>query len=94
MTKPYRMLAAVVFLLALAACSKSLPEPDSAAAKLYVDRCGGCHQVFHPGSMTSAMWKYQVARAQKSFMRPVGRSLTATEYNQILDYLVRNAGKS
>ncbi len=44
--------------------------------------------------MTAAMWKYQVERAEKSRMMTAGQKLSEEEYRQILDYLVRNAGKS
>jgi hypothetical protein len=50
--------AAVIF---LAACQpRPLPEAGSDAARTYVERCGQCHPVYDPHSMTGAMWQTQV----------------------------------
>ncbi len=88
------LLAGLAVCVAAGACSRPLPEAGSPQAKLYESRCGGCHRPFHPGTMTAAMWKYQVERAEKSRMVKAGQHLTPEEYRQILDYLTRNAGKS
>ncbi|RMD83661.1 MAG: hypothetical protein D6815_05970 [Candidatus Dadabacteria bacterium] len=87
-------LVALAALVVASACSRPLPEAGTPQAELYRKRCGACHRPFHPGSMTAAMWKYQVERAEKSRMMTAGQKLSEEEYRQILDYLVRNAGKS
>lgn len=76
--------------LALAACQK-LPEPDSPAAQLYVQRCGTCHAAYNPRALTPAMWGAQM-KAMDSKIRSSGLPpLTAEQYKTIFDYLTRNA---
>ena len=49
-------------LLAVAGCSKPLPEPESPGARTYQARCTGCHRLHQPGSMTPMMWDQQLER--------------------------------
>ncbi|RMF24989.1 MAG: hypothetical protein D6760_02155 [Deltaproteobacteria bacterium] len=88
------VLGCLVVSAVIGACSRPLPEAGTPQAELYKSRCGGCHRPFHPGTMTAAMWKYQVERAERSRMVKAGQHLTPEEYRQILEYLTRNAGKS
>lgn len=76
--------------LALAGCDATLPEPDSAAAQLYGRRCGGCHRLYAPGSLTPAMWEMQVGRMQGEMTRRGVAPLTAAEREEILEYLRRH----
>ena len=77
---------------ALSACSQPLPEEGSPAASLYASRCGGCHVVYQPKSMTMAMWKLQIDRMDQKY-RAAGIAVpSADEKTQILDYLNRHAG--
>ena len=86
---------AVTIGLTLAGCqSRPLPEADSAAATVYVERCSQCHQPYDPRSMTAAMWGTQV-EAMEQKMRTAGmQPLTEDQRRIILDYLTRNAGKN
>lgn len=86
------LLAAAMALLS--ACqSGKLPDAESYPARLYVKRCGACHDVYNPHEMTAAMWAVQVeameGRMQQAGMPP----LSPAQRKTILDYLKRNAGK-
>lgn len=82
----------LTLLLATAGCSPDLPEPESAAARLYAARCDGCHRVFPPQTLKSAMWEIQVERMQGEMVRRGVPPLTGEEKQLILDYLRRHAG--
>jgi hypothetical protein len=85
-------LLAAVTLLDTAACSpKPLPEADSPGAKLYVEKCNGCHVAYRPELLTAAMWQTMVARMEIE-MRRRGIEMDAKTKSEILDYLTRNAG--
>lgn len=72
-------------------CAKGLPDANSAAAQLYAQRCGGCHQMYPPKSMTAAMWQMQVA-AMEPKMAAAGAPLSAADQQTILAYLQQHAG--
>ncbi len=85
-------LCATLVSLALAACQSKLPESDSPAARLYVERCSGCHVAYNPRSMTAAMWAAQVKSMEDRCIRQSGLPpLTLEQEKTILDYLTRNA---
>jgi hypothetical protein len=77
-----------------AGCGGGLPDPDSAGARVLRARCGGCHRVYAPGTMTSEMWKVQVERMHELFQRRGIAWLTPDEQRALLDYLARHAGAS
>lgn len=83
---------AAVVALALAAitalgCQTELPEPTSPGATLYRTRCQGCHRLYHPGTMTAAMWRVQVERMQGEFARRGMAQLSPGELELVLGYL-------
>ena len=82
-----RALLAVVASVLLGACTRELPDPASAGARLYRDRCSGCHLLFAPGSLTAAMWELQVDRMQPVLARGERGPLTAEERRVMLEYL-------
>jgi cytochrome c2 len=86
-----RQLIAVSLLLLCAACDAKLPEAETPAARLYAERCSTCHQVFAPGSLTYAMWEFQVDRKQDHLVRSGFGALTKTERATILAYLKRHS---
>jgi hypothetical protein len=55
-------------------------------------RCGGCHRVFAPDSMTFPMWQTQVDRMREVFARRGMPWLTPEEERALLDYLAGHAG--
>lgn len=87
--------AALALATAAAGCvhGPKLPEADSPAAQLYVARCGVCHGVYSPGTMTAAMWSTQVDAMMQEMAEAGTPPLAPEERRQILGYLTRNAGK-
>ncbi len=68
-------------------CQAELPEPTSPGAILYRTRCQGCHRLYHPGTMTAAMWRVQVERMQREFTRRGMAELSRDEMELLLSYL-------
>ncbi len=75
----------------VAGCGSSLPDPDSPGAHVYVERCGGCHRLSAPGTMTIAMWRFQVDRMRDEYARRGRPWLTPDEERTLLDWLARQA---
>jgi mono/diheme cytochrome c family protein len=73
-------------------CAKALPDQRSPGAQLYAARCGSCHQLYAPRSLTPAMWEIQVNAMQDKIIAAGQPPLTPAENKTILDYLKRNAG--
>lgn len=87
-------LVSIVLAAVMAACTPApLPEEGSADARLYVERCGGCHPVYRPNVLKPKMWETMVARMEIEMSRR-GLVLAPSERDQILAYLKRNAGES
>jgi hypothetical protein len=81
-------LAPVLGFALVAACSRSLPDPESPGAQLYQARCAsGCHRLYNPGSMTSAMWEIQVDRMQQELARGGLAPFSEQERRLVLRYL-------
>ena len=77
---------------ALASCSVDLPEPDSPGARLLAARCGGCHRVYAPGTMTLAMWDVQLGRMRALYAQRGIPWLVPDEEQALRDYLAKHAG--
>jgi mono/diheme cytochrome c family protein len=77
--------------LAAAGCNSPLPEQDTAAAQLYLHRCGQCHRAYPPGSLTPAMWQVQVEMMEAKMRQYRVAPLSDQERDTILSYLARNA---
>jgi len=84
------LLVAGVAVLA-AGCGPSLPEPDSPGARVLRERCAGCHRVFAPGTMTAAMWDYQIDRMRPLYAPKGLQWLTPDEERALRDYVHRYA---
>jgi hypothetical protein len=74
----------------LAGCT-GLPEPESAAAQLYQQRCGGCHRLYAPGVLKFEMWKLTLQRMQGEMARRGAKPLSPEETTLLLDYLQRHS---
>jgi len=88
-----RMLVALLLLSVFpAGCSRTpLPEEGSESARLYTEKCGGCHAPYNPQLMTAQMWETMVSRMEITMKRR-GRPLAESDRAEILAYLSRNAG--
>ena len=85
---------AVGLVLVGAGCGASLPDPESPGARVLVARCGGCHRVYAPGSMTAEMWRFQVGRMRGLFADRGIPWLAPGDERALLDYLTAHAGSS
>lgn len=74
----------------LSGCDAALPEPESAAALLYRQRCGGCHRLYAPAVLKFEMWKVTLQRMQGEMARRGTKPLTSEETTMLLDYLQRH----
>jgi len=77
----------------LTGCSVKLPDPESPGARLYRERCGGCHRLYAPEVLKAEMWKYQIERMQGEMVRRGVPALTTDERGVLLEYLQQHAGK-
>ena len=84
---------AVVFAVCVSSCDASLPEPESAAAQLYRQRCSTCHRLYAPQLLTAEMWGYMIPRMEQEMLRRRGPPLKAEEKQTILEYLQKHANK-
>ncbi len=75
----------------IAGCTRALPDPDSPGAQLYEARCGTCHRLHEPRSLTAAMWEIQVNRMRETMRRGGATPLTEAEQALVLDYLRAHA---
>lgn len=89
-----RRIAPIMMFIALAlaaGCERPLPEQNTAAAQLYVSRCGQCHRAYAPGSLSAAMWQIQVQMMEAKMVQNRVPPLNNEERDTILSYLTRNA---
>jgi len=87
-----RLVLSVAACVLLASCNAPLPEPDSPGARLLAARCGGCHRLYAPSSMTIAMWDVQLGRMRALFAQRGVPWLSATDEQTLRDYLAKHAG--
>jgi diheme cytochrome c len=91
---PRELLTRLAALVLVVGCGAALPDPDAPGARVMRARCGGCHRVYAPSSMTADMWKVQVARMQALFAQRGIPALTPDEEGFLLEYLATHAGTS
>ena len=77
--------------MVIAGCA-SLPEPDSPGVRVFAARCGTCHRVYMPSSMTWPMWEYQLGRMRLLFEQLRRPWLTPEEERLVTEYLQTHAG--
>jgi hypothetical protein len=80
-----------VLVAGLVACGAELPDRDDPGALVLAARCGTCHAVHAPGTMTLAMWNVQLARMQQLFAQRRLPWLTAAEERALQRYLATHA---
>ena len=76
----------------LSACNAPLPDPDSPGARVLAARCGGCHRLYAPGSMTIAMWDVQLGRMRALFAQRGIPWLSPSDEETLHAYLAEHAG--
>ncbi len=81
-------------LLLAAGCGPSLPDPESPGARVLASRCGGCHRVYAPGTMTADMWRFQLDRMHQLFAQRGLPWLAPADEQALLEYVTSHAGKS
>ncbi len=91
MARRLRSVVLVLLCASITACETSLPEPDSEGARLYRQRCSGCHRLYQPGLLTPEMWQFMLVRMEQEFLRLGRPPLSETERRTILDYLNAHA---
>jgi hypothetical protein len=92
-TKLHLALIAIGLCVFASCSSPPLPEAESDAARLYVQRCAVCHTAYNPHSLTMAMWRYQMDAMKPKIQQAGMPPLTDDDSKIILDYLSRNAAK-
>jgi len=80
-------------LLAASGCGPSLPEPESMGARIFMARCGGCHRLYAPQTMTPAMWDMQLEKMHRLFAERGIPWLSPEEERTLVAYLHAHAGK-
>lgn len=75
----------------MAGCARALPDADSPGARLYQARCGTCHPLHEPRSLTAAMWEIQVRKMRETMRRRGAEPLTEDEEAVLLSYLRAHA---
>lgn len=81
-------------LLGVAGCGPSLPDPESPGARVLTARCGGCHRIYPPQTMTIEMWRYQLGRMHALFAERGIPWLAPGDERALQDYLATHAGTS
>ena len=90
---PRGLLLGLVGWASLTGCEADLPQPDSEGARLYRERCSGCHRLYHPGLLTPDMWRFMLDRMDGEFARLRRPRLSDTEKADLLRYLSAHARK-
>ena len=92
----WNSLGALFLLLGVAGnlgCNASLPEPESAAAQLYRQRCAQCHRLYGPSLLTAEMWTFIVNRMEQEMLRRGVPPLKVEEKQTILEYLQKHSNR-
>jgi hypothetical protein len=88
------VLGALALAGALAGCGGGdggIPDATSPGAQVLLTRCGVCHRIHSPGSMTFAMWEYQLQRMHGIFEQRGVPWLTPEQEQQLRAYLATHA---
>ncbi len=81
----------VILVSSAAGCQVELPEPDSRAAKLYLEKCSSCHSAKHPKILPIRIWKKKVIQMEEKVKTSgMRKPLTEEELKIILDYLAKH----
>lgn len=86
------LVAARLAVVLVGGCGPALPEPHSAGARVLAERCAGCHRTYAPGTLTLAMWEYQLERMRLIYAQRGLPWLAPAEERALREYLARYAG--
>ncbi len=75
----------------LTGCDARLPDPESPGARLYAQRCSGCHRLYAPSLMKGEMWTITLDRMQGEMARRGAQPLSKDEYAALTAYLRQHA---
>ena len=85
-------LLALTLLVSIAGCNLPLPESETEAARLYVEKCSVCHEAKHPGLLSGEAWVHIVDRMEKYVIEMGKREpLNDKDKATILNYLKKHA---
>jgi cytochrome c5 len=85
-----RLVVSVSLVIAMG-CTQKLPDAGSPGGQLYQARCGTCHALHEPRTLTVAMWQMQVERMRETMRRRGVTPLTEAEETLLLGYLRAHA---
>jgi cytochrome c5 len=68
-----------------------LPDPQSAAAALYTEKCSACHALPHPKRNTAAEWRRLFALMEQRMAERHMTPFSTEERKTLLHYLQANA---
>ena len=84
----------ILSLVAIAGCAGSptpIPAPESEEAKVYRERCSGCHSLPHPKRHTFEQWRHLLKVMEKQMRHEGTPPMTASEKAAILEYLKKHS---
>ncbi len=78
-------------LLLATGCTLELPEKGTEAAGLYAEKCGSCHRVYHPMTLSPREWSNVIKLMEKRVKATDAREpLSEAEEALILGYLEKH----
>ncbi len=83
-----------IMAVAIAGCITGptpIPDPDSAAAQLYVAKCSACHSLPHPKRNSYREWQHLLVLMQQRMAERGMPAWTREERDTLLGYLQRHA---
>lgn len=85
-------LLSFTLLISTFGCDLPLPEKESAAVRLYIEKCSSCHEAKHPGLLSEEAWVHIVERMEKYVLEMgVREPLNDQDKAVILKYLQKHA---
>lgn len=73
-------------------CYMELPDKNTPNGRLYIEKCGICHEPMHPSMLSIKGWTNMITKMEKKLKNtPVREPLTEEEKTRILEYLNSHA---
>jgi len=80
----------IMFLVLVAGCASTptpIPDPGSAGARVFKERCSGCHALAHPKRLGYNEWERKLELMERRMEQRRMPPLTPEERRAILGYL-------